>query len=261
MPRLVFDHTGLRYGRLVVLERCYDHPYNHAIRWVCKCDCGKMVTRTSSALKHGHSTSCGCWSREKKTTHDLSHSPTYRTWRSMLARCYDPKNPSYRFYGGRGITVCDGWKSFQYFVDDMGIRPDKHTLDRINVHGNYNPENCRWATAKQQARNRTDTKLVTHNGQSRTLVEWSEIYGIKTVTLIKRLRSGMSFEDAVARPVAKRKTFRKGLTFGGETKTLTAWAEQYGISLYVLSDRLSRGWDPERALTQPLRVVKRRAAQ
>ncbi len=119
----------------------------------------------------------------------------------MRDRCENPKNRQYSDYGGRGIKVCDRWLNFQNFLDDMGERPSKElTLDRENNDGNYCPENCRWATKIQQVRNKRDNLMITHNGTTRTLIEWSELTGVMRQTISYRLKHGWSVEEALYKP-------------------------------------------------------------
>ena len=164
MKRL--DLTGQRFGRLTVV-RLHAMKGYEAI-WECRCECGTLCYPTRHNLRAGNHASCGCLRRElgaqKTLTHGASrrgrHSPEYRTWSSAKARCFNQRNKRFTEYGGRGITMCDRWvDDFQAFLDDMGPRPHGHSLDRINVDGNYEPGNCRWATSLDQARNKTTTKL------------------------------------------------------------------------------------------------------
>jgi hypothetical protein len=152
---------GHRYGRLVVREKA---PRLHGQRWVCACDCGTQVVVYGSKLRRGETRSCGCLNREAVASRSVSHgeartgaqSAEYAAWCSMKKRCANPSHRFWRHYGGRGITVCDRWRdSFENFLADMGRRPGRgFSLDRINNDGNYEPGNCRWATAKVQANNR-----------------------------------------------------------------------------------------------------------
>lgn len=148
------DITGDRYGRLTVLGRS-----DRKGRWLCKCDCGRESEPSLGSLRNGSSKSCGCAQRDVASginrTHGMSRSSEYRIWAGMRKRCYSKKCKSYIDYGGRGIVVCERWSKFENFYEDMGQRPSPdHSLDRIDVDGNYEPSNCRWATAGEQARNR-----------------------------------------------------------------------------------------------------------
>jgi hypothetical protein len=128
---------------------------------------------------------------------------SHTAWGQMIARCYDPKNPKYPSYGGRGIKVCDRWICRRLFVEDMGERPDGKTLNRINNDGDYSPENCEWATYSDQAQNRRDNRNITFNGETKCATEWERITGIKRKTLCKRLDYGWTVEKALTYPVSK----------------------------------------------------------
>jgi hypothetical protein len=149
----LIDLTGQRFGRWVVIA------YAGGSKWLCVCDCGTVVVVWGHALRTGDSKSCGCLRDElisaRSKTHGMTQSREFQTWASMLQRCANPNHPGYAYYGGRGISVCEEWRcSFLAFFADMGERPPGCTLDRIDVNGNYEPGNCRWATAFVQTHNR-----------------------------------------------------------------------------------------------------------
>jgi hypothetical protein len=168
------DLAGQRFGRLTALEptrRPRADGY-HAVYWLCRCDCGADVTVAARHLGNGHTRSCGCLMRETSrrsglanTRHGRCKTLEYSSWRAMLTRCYRVDHWNYRFYGGRGIRVCNRWRSsFADFYVDMGPRPPGTTLDRIDVHGDYEPGNCRWSTWTEQRLNRQANRRCRHCG-------------------------------------------------------------------------------------------------
>lgn len=203
MSRLELE--GKRFGRIVVKK--FYKVINETTRWVCICDCGNEKIIIGKNLVKGNTKSCGCLARELKIkkfkTHGMSRTPTHRTWESMKHRCYNENYYLFKHYGGRGIKVCDRWKnSFENFLEDMGSRPKNKTIDRIDVNGNYEPGNCRWATPKEQGRNTRFNKRYVFNGKKRTLGEISEITGIKEATLRTRIyRDKLSNKEAFTRKV------------------------------------------------------------
>ena len=195
------DLTGMTFGRLTV--EGIDHkqpikPHGSIIYWRCRCTCGKECVVTSSALNCGATKSCGCLNLEKiierDTTHGMSRTNINQTWRDIKQRCYNPKCKIYPRYGGRGIKICPQWHDFQTFYNDVSQMENfnraGYTLDRINVNGDYSPENCRWATRKEQARNRRNNVLVEYEGVEMTLAEAAEKSGINYSTLQSRYKRG-----------------------------------------------------------------------
>lgn len=197
--------VGLRYGRLSVIDQAA--PSRHGKRrWICRCDCGALSIVVTGALRNGHSTSCGCYvadSLSARSIHGHSQgSPTYSSWMSMIDRCTNPNIPQYERYGKRGISVCDEWRSFERFLSDMGERPSlKYSLDRYpNQKGNYEPGNCRWATAKDQARNTSRSRLLTYQGRTQCMATWAEEMGFTYTAFKNRILCGWSIERALTQP-------------------------------------------------------------
>lgn len=158
------DLTGRKFGRLTVIKRASPTGERNT-KWHCICECGNSTISWAMGLRCGGTKSCGCLSAEKasarihklisaRTTHNMTHSGTYKSWQMMKARCSCPNYTQFKDYGGRGITVCDRWLKFENFLEDMGERPAGRTLDRINNDGNYEPSNCRWATRAEQNGNK-----------------------------------------------------------------------------------------------------------
>lgn len=152
------DLTGRRFGRLVVLRRHASPGANP--RWDCLCDCGNEKAILGGGLRAGYATSCGCRQREARLTHGLTYHPTYNSWDSMIQRCANPKTAGYENYGGRGVSVCAEWATFEGFLASMGLRPPGTSIDRIDPSGDYEPGNCRWATAAEQGWNRRTVGLL-----------------------------------------------------------------------------------------------------
>lgn len=208
------DRTGKRYGKLVAVERVLACRFNREVEvlWLCKCDCGRTKIVPSSSLASG-AKSCGCRKKGRLrglTSHGLSNSPEYRSWLLARKRCNDPATRGYKRYGGRGIIVCDKWANdFLAFLQDVGFKPTpKHTLDRIDVDGNYEPGNCRWATSKEQARNQSNNVLVNYAGRTQCISAWAEEYGIRVSTLYGRLTTQRwNIGRALTEPI--RKTARR----------------------------------------------------
>lgn len=213
------DLTDRTFGRLWVRQII---PTNKGIFWFCQCVCGGDTITSTNKLKSGHTTTCGCKQREsiteRNTTHDLSHTPEYQIYRGMMSRCYSETSDASFHYQERGITVCERWRnSVEAFCSDMGPRPTpKHTLERINNDGNYEPGNCKWATYTEQALNRraprrTGIHLLTAHGKTQNISRWCEELGISSTLLHMRIRRGWPLER-VLRPKQIRRLRLRTLT-------------------------------------------------
>lgn len=174
----------------------------------------------------------------------------YRIWKGMNKRCSCPSDSVFRFYGGRGIRVCDRWsRSFVSFLEDMGPRPStKHTIDRIDPSGNYEPRNCRWLLGAKQNRNRRDTVYLTIQGETKPLAEWAEQFGIPASRIHKRLAAGFDHEHALFR---KRDPTYK-VTIDGKTRTVSGWAKSLGYAGETLLKKIRKGRDPHSVVLEYL---------
>ena len=202
MPAKSKITLGSRFGKLVVV-RLTDKRLRGEYVWECLCDCGNLAYRTTSKLKLA--IGCGCMVG-KHVQHGMSDTPELIAWWSMQNRCYNTHNASYDHYGAKGVMVAPEWlgrEGFKRFLAHVGLRPTvNHSLDRYpNKDGDYAPNNVRWATRSEQQRNRGNNRVLTLNGVSKTLVEWSEMTGIHRATITTRLKNGMSVEDALTRRV------------------------------------------------------------
>lgn len=206
------DLTGQRFGRLVVIERSANSKSGKA-KWLCKCDCGNDIVVFATNLVRGLTHSCGCFNREvlseRSCTHHLSESRLYETWSGMKKRCYNANSKSFPAYGGRGIGVCNEWKDdFRTFYDwamSNGYADDL-TIDRIDVNGNYSPENCRWVDKLTQANNCRTNHYLTFNGKTQSIAEWARELGVSDSLIRQRLlKLGWSVERALTTPVVKPK--------------------------------------------------------
>lgn len=207
---MIKDLTGMRFGRLAVMglgETKVSPKGKKTPLWKCKCDCGNEISVTYSHLTLNHTKSCGCLRDEQRrtshTVHGLSHSRIDEIYKSIKERCYNPRCKAYYRYGGRGIKMCDEWlhdkQAFFEWAFKNGYQNDL-SIDRINNDGDYEPNNCRWTTAKEQANNTSKNRRISFNGEEHTLSEWQDIVGISQKTIGYRIRSNWSIEDALTIP-------------------------------------------------------------
>ncbi len=201
MTKLI-DLTEKRFGKLTAKRMAGRFGLSQKIKWECLCDCGSSTLVAGDNLRNKITESCGCLQKERTSNANTKHGRSQKTreyeiWGSMRKRCNNSNSEDYPLYGGRGIKVCDRWNSFENFIADMGLCPEKHSIDRIDVNKNYSPENCRWATATQQARNKRNNRWIDVDGVVKTMIEWSELSGVHRTCIGKRLRRGWVPAQAV----------------------------------------------------------------
>lgn len=190
------NDIGLKFNLLTVVD------FLGYSRWKCLCECGNITITQAYRVRDGHTKSCGCLRRKHGHCPKSKASSEYRSWDAMRQRCSNSHNRDYYRYGKRGVTVCERWaNSFPAFLNDMGPKPTPaHTLDRYpDQKGNYEPDNCRWATTKEQALNRTTTRMITFNNQTMCAADWAASLGITRETMHVRLKS-WTLEQALTTP-------------------------------------------------------------
>ena len=211
---LLINLVGKRFGRLTVIER---DPQSKpkSVKWICKCDCGNTTSVNSQLLRNGHTVSCGCYQRERtsevSTTHGGSKDRLFHVWSSMRQRCNNPNNHAYKYYGGKGISVCNEWNDYGVFREwalasgyNTQAKPHVCTLDRIDNSRGYSPDNCRWVDSTVQTNNQTKNIYLTFNGKTQTYAQWAKEKGWNYKVIYDRVkRYGWSEERAVTEPVRR----------------------------------------------------------
>lgn len=206
------DLSDQCFGKLLVKKRAasYRRPCGQSvIKWICVCDCGNRTIVAGAKLRGGNTASCGCLQKENRlkiklraTTHGHSsngiRTKEYRAWSQAKSRCYRLKDRGYKNYGARGINMCEKWKkSFEAFIKDMGPCPPGRSLERIDVNGNYEPTNCRWATTLEQHNNRRDNQYVEIAGERLTVAQASRRMGVPAHRIYSRITKGQSIEKGL----------------------------------------------------------------
>lgn len=203
--------VGKTFGRLKVIDfnRRQKVPGGTRLYWDCECSCGTFSIVAGPKLKTGHTRSCGCYQRlraaQARTIHGGSSRkgkhPLYRMWYGMIERCRYKKHVGFKYYGGRGITVCERWKSFGKFKDDMeGTWSPGLTIERININGNYEPNNCVWIPMSEQAKNTRSNRHITYRGKTLILSDWARKFGIHPHTISCRIKRGWSIKRSLTEP-------------------------------------------------------------
>jgi len=248
-----FDITGQTFGRYFIESKAENDKYGQPM-YFCICECGKSRNVLYTSIVSGRTKSCGCYARDvslaarikKNTKHGQSkfglQSPEYITWHSMKSRVLNPKDAKYKDYGGRDIKICEAWvNSFETFYNDMGKRPSpSHSIDRIDVNGNYEPSNCRWATATEQANNRRNSVKFTYKGDIKSIPEFARQYGLPRGLISQRIYIlGWDISKAIEHPCCiKRLTDQQILDIRSKyvprKYTGLMLAKEYNVSLATI---------------------------
>ena len=207
MSGIMKDISGKRFGRLVAIKPTGEKKENNYL-WLCKCDCGKKIVTKGANLTSGGTQSCGCLRVEKITKHGGTHERLYKVYSSIKERCYNKNFPHYKNYGGRGIKMCEEWlgrnKGYYNFkkwamangYNELAFKGEC-TIDRIDVNGDYEPNNCRWVGQKVQQNNRSNNKKIKYNGETKNLNEWCSILGYKENSISQLLKKGYTLEEII----------------------------------------------------------------
>ena len=268
MPRKK-DLTGMKFGMLTVLHEA-ERDSRRKVTWHCRCDCGKELDVLSCYLLGGKKKCCGCstWDilSAKNRRHGETNTRLHKTWQNMRNRCRNKNSKDYPDYGGRGIKVCDDWiNSYESFRDWAVVSgySDGLSIDRIDVNGDYCPENCRWVTQKEQSRNTRRNIHVEKDGFSGCLLDYCVLNDLNYHTVISRLNLGWPIEEAIS-STDTIKNYRKKeimLTYHGKTMNATAWCKELGIPKTNLFRRLDKGWDTEKCFETPFRKRRKKEKQ
>lgn len=214
MARAIIDMTGQKIGRWTVIERDMTLSSSRAY-WICECECGNIKSVMGKYLRNKQSKSCGCLKEEKLKInglkHNMRHTRFYSIWANMKSRCTNQNSEAYKDYGQRGIKICDRWNEFNNFYKDMyssyqdALQYNENIMiDRIDNDGDYEPDNCRWASIIEQNNNKRNNRLYSYKGNTLTISEWSNNLNIPYQTLLNRFNSGWSVERALTLPVRRR---------------------------------------------------------
>ena len=252
MAKLI-NLKGMKFGRLTVLRRAPGKATRNAYKnamWVCKCDCGTIKSIAGPNIRRGDTVSCGCYRSEKvrdeKRIHGMSNSIEWRTWSGIIQRCHNPKSDNYHRYGGSGIEVCPRWRTgFINFFSDMGKRPNgKYSLERIDNSKGYSPENCKWATVYEQARNRRDIRLIEYNGEKLCLLDWAIRAKVGRNAIYALIAKGKSPENSVAEVMQRdpNRDTKIMVDIEGKNMSIKDWATELKVtvqSIYNLTRKMS----------------------
>lgn len=249
MPKRVSEEEirSKKYGKLTAVKAVGKNKSGKFL-WLCKCDCGNECIVVQQQLRSGDTKSCGCYQKERMSTRKpYSHRERlYALWIGIRQRCNNPKNISYPNYGAKGINVCEEWENNYIAFRDWALKTGydetlprgEQTIERINVFLGYSPENCTWKTISQQQRNKRNSKLYEYNGESHTLIDWSEITGVEYSLLRSRvLGYGIPIKEAIETPKKETEKYN----YNGKSLTMSEWAKELGVTPHALRARLKKG--------------------
>jgi len=248
MSAAIIDMAGQRFSSVVVVVRS-GKSASGDLKWHCRCDCGSEFDVNGYYLRSGKVVSCKKCSAERvrlaSVKHELSATREFAIWTGMQTRCYNKRAKAYPEYGGRGVVMCERWlASFTNFLADMGKCPQGMSIDRIDVNGNYEPENCRWATTKEQNSNKRNNVWVEINGVKKTLSDWCVEFNVLIGTASLRHKKGLRGMDLF-------KSTAKQITLNGVTDSVFGWSKRTGIKATTISMRINKyKWSIEDALNK-----------
>ncbi len=266
------DLTGQKFGKLTAIKLF--SVIKGKTKWLCQCECGNQTIVATDCLKNNNTKSCGCLNHQnlikRNTTHNMGKTRFYDIWTKIKNRCLNKNNKNYNQYGKRGITIHPQWLKFENFRDDMLTNYNEHckkngekntTIERINNNGNYEPNNCKWATREEQSNNKRNNHLLTFNGQTLTFSQWEHKLNFKHNTLHNRINVyKWSIERALNQPASS--GIRKDsilITYNNITLPLTQWCKKLNLSYATISTRIKRlHWNAKKALITPIKFYKKR---
>ena len=269
------DISGKIFGRLTAINRGEDKIWitngkqRRVVAWNCRCVCGNDVVVAYYDLIKGSVKSCGCLRREKTAingrgckTHGYTSQNAekwkrslYNIWSGIKQRCHNPNQTGYEYYGGKGITYSKEWEDFESFKEwalENGFK-EGLTIDRIDVNGNYEPDNCRWVTWEIQGNNKTDNTRIKIGDENHTISEWGKITGTKKFNIGYRYRSGVHTDEEILTNEYLRDLRKKNISYNGESHSIREWAKIKGLTYSAINWRLKNGWSVESALNTPIK--------
>jgi hypothetical protein len=261
-----YNLLGQVFGRWTVIAFDESVKAYEKSRWICKCECGVEKSVLQDSLLAGRSLSCGCYEYEltsiRSRTHGESSTHLYKAWNSMKERCLYEKFPGYKDYGGRGIVICDEWVNdyltFKEWALNNGYAKTL-SLDRIDVNGNYTPQNCRWITMSEQQHNKRTNVFLEYNGERHTLAQWGMITGLGKSTIISRKNKGWSVEQILTTPkLCRNASNPRIIEYNGEGHSIREWSEIFNIPRQRIDKRIGAGWNLEEVFNKPPRNMHKK---